>query len=250
MDISYTTMPVFGTLRRLYRENRLVYMISNRENPENHPICSVDTDMGSSMLFNEVIPQKDEPEPGDSGSSESDYQSARTHSDSGPNDAPSTKKPSNGWWRMSFDGVVSKEGAGAGILIKPLIGEPKLFSYKLHFKCTNNMAEYEALVLGLKVLKDLQVQKINIQGDSGLIIKKVQGKYQTKNPRLRSYRNLVLYLIQGVKECKFTVIPRKKNVEANSLAVSASLFQIPENPKEKYQIEVRNIPSIPDNVDH
>ena len=63
---------------------------------------------------------------------------------------------------MSFDGAVSKEGAGVGIVIKPPIGEPKLFSYKLHFKCTNNVAEYEALVLGLKVLKDLQVQRINI----------------------------------------------------------------------------------------
>ena len=45
-------------------------MISNRENPENHPIYSIDTDMGSSMLFNEVVPQMDEPELEDSGSSE------------------------------------------------------------------------------------------------------------------------------------------------------------------------------------
>ena len=151
---------------------------------------------------------------------------------------------------MSFDGAVIKEGAGASVLIKPPIGEHKMFSYKLHFKCTNNMVEYEALVLGLKVLKDLQIQRINIQGDSELIIKQVQGEYKTKYPRLKSYRNLVLELIQGIKECKFTVIPRKENVETDSLAVSASLFQIPENPKEKYQIEVRHRPSIPDNVDH
>ena len=72
MDLSYATIPVFGTLRRLYRENRLAYMISNRENPENHPIYAIDTNMGSSMLFNEARPQKDEPEPEDSGSSESD----------------------------------------------------------------------------------------------------------------------------------------------------------------------------------
>ena len=50
-------------------------MISSRENPENHPIYNVDIDMGSSMLFNEAGPQKDEPEPEDSGSSKSDYQS-------------------------------------------------------------------------------------------------------------------------------------------------------------------------------
>ena len=46
--------------------------------------------MGSSMLFNEVGPQKDEPEPEDSGSSESDYQSAEIDLDSGFDDAPLT----------------------------------------------------------------------------------------------------------------------------------------------------------------
>ena len=83
-----------------------------------------------------------------------------------------------------------------------------------------------------------------------MIIKQVQGEYQTKNPRLRLYKDLVLELVKGFNECKFSIIPRKENVEAHSLAISASLFQIPQNPKEKYQIEVRHKPSIPDNVDH
>ena len=56
---------------------------------------------------------------------------------------------------MSFDGAASKEGVGAGIWIRPPVGEPKLLSYKLDFKGTNNIAEYEALILGLKALKDL-----------------------------------------------------------------------------------------------
>ena len=68
MDLSYATIPVFGALRSLYREIRLAYMINNKENPDNHPIYSVDTNMGSSMLFNEVVPQKDEPEPANNGS--------------------------------------------------------------------------------------------------------------------------------------------------------------------------------------
>ena len=151
---------------------------------------------------------------------------------------------------MDFDGAASKEGAGAEVLIKPPMGEPKLFSYKLQFKCPNNVAEYEALVLGLKVLKNLQVQRMNIQGVSEIIIKQVQGEYQTKIPRLRLYRDLVLELVKGFKDCKFSAIPRKENAKADSLAVLASLFQIPQNPKEKCQIEVRHRPSIPDNIDH
>ena len=42
---------------------------------------------------------------------------------------------------MIFDGAASKEGAGVGIWIRPPMGEPNFLSYKLHFKCTNNMAE-------------------------------------------------------------------------------------------------------------
>ena len=96
MDLSYATIPIFGMSRRLYRENRLAYKINNKENPENHPIYSVDTDMGSSMLFNEAGPQKDELEPADSGSSKLDYQSAGTDLDSEFDGAPLTQEPSDG----------------------------------------------------------------------------------------------------------------------------------------------------------
>jgi ribonuclease HI len=56
-------------------------------------------------------------------------------------------------WNMIFDGVVSKEGASVGIWVSPPKEGTNLRSYKLAFECTNNMAEYEALILGLKVLK-------------------------------------------------------------------------------------------------
>ena len=96
MELSYATIPIFGTQRRLYRKNRLAYMISNRENPENNPIYSVDSDMGSSMLFNEVGPQKDELDLEDSESSEPDYQSVEADLDNGTDDAPLTQEPSDG----------------------------------------------------------------------------------------------------------------------------------------------------------
>ena len=150
-------------------------MISNRENLENHPIYSIDIHMGSSILFNDARPQKDEPKPEDSGSSESDYQSAEEDLEDGFDVVSPIEESNEGLGHMSLDGATSKKGAGAGIWIRPPMGEPKLLSYKLNFKCTNNMAEYEALILGLKALKDFQAQRINIQGDSELVIKQVQG---------------------------------------------------------------------------
>jgi ribonuclease HI len=69
---------------------------------------------------------------------------------------------------MVFDGVVSKEGARAGIWVSPPEVGTKLCSYKLTFECTNNMAEYEALILGLKVLKESGAKRIAVYGDSEL----------------------------------------------------------------------------------
>ena len=100
---------------------------------------------------------------------------------------------------MYFDVAVSKEGAGVGIWISPPGGEPELFSYELYFDCTNKVAEYEALVLGLNGLKNLNVERIYVYGDSELVIKQVEGSYQARNSRLRSDRNLVLDLLERFK---------------------------------------------------
>jgi hypothetical protein len=51
MDLSYSTIPVFGgEMKRLYRENHLSYIISDGNNSVNHPIYAMDTDFGSCIL--------------------------------------------------------------------------------------------------------------------------------------------------------------------------------------------------------
>jgi hypothetical protein len=51
MDLTYATIPVFGgEHRRLYREAQLAYIVSDEENPTNHPIYALDTGLGSSLL--------------------------------------------------------------------------------------------------------------------------------------------------------------------------------------------------------
>jgi ribonuclease HI len=104
-----------------------------------------------------------------------------------------------GWWHIDFDGEVSKEGDGAGICVRSLEGDPKLLSYKLCFDYTNNVVEYEALVLVMKMLKDPKAKKVYIYRYFELIINQVKGIYQAKHPRLRSYGNLVLDLLESFK---------------------------------------------------
>ena len=103
-------------------------------------------------------------------------------------------------WNMSFDEAINKDGVGVGVWISPPKVGTKLCSYKLAFDFTNNMDEYEALILGLKVLNELGTKRIAVDGDSELVINQVKGIYQSKHPRMRAYMNLVLDLLEEFSE--------------------------------------------------
>ena len=96
-------------------------------------------------------------------------------------------------WTIKFDGSCNKTSAGVGVWIQ---NTNQGYSYKLDFQCTNNIAEYEALLLGLHLPKQLEAQKISVLGDSELIIRQIKGEYSAKNPRLREYRNAALDLLK------------------------------------------------------
>ena len=77
----------------------------------------------------------------------------------------------DGLWNMSFDSAVSREGIGARVWVISPKGNSTLHAFKLNFDCTNNEVEYEALMLGLKLLIQKKEKMITIQGDSELVIK-------------------------------------------------------------------------------
>ena len=71
---------------------------------------------------------------------------------------------------MYFDGSVMKTGACAGLLFVSPLGEHMRFMVRLHFPTSNNMAEYEALLSGLRITIELGIKRLDIWGDSQLII--------------------------------------------------------------------------------
>ena len=71
---------------------------------------------------------------------------------------------------MFFDGAYTKDGAGAGVVLIPPEGERITISHKLQFEATNNVAEYEALILGLEAAKKMGVKCISAFGDSELVV--------------------------------------------------------------------------------
>ena len=58
MDLSYATIPIFGQLRRLYREAQMKFLVSSPEKPENPPLYSVHTDLDSFILYNDQSPEE------------------------------------------------------------------------------------------------------------------------------------------------------------------------------------------------
>ena len=75
---------------------------------------------------------------------------------------------------MYFDGACSKYGKGVGIVLISQIEKAYHFTFRLEFDATNNIAEYEALLIGLEIAKDMGIKILNIKGDSDLIILQVK----------------------------------------------------------------------------
>jgi ribonuclease HI len=152
---------------------------------------------------------------------------------------------------MYFDAYSSKEGFGAGIVLISPSQEVIALSYKLEFESTNNIVEYEALVLGFRASKDMAIDNLAVFGDYELIIIQVKNIYQAKQQRLKQYRNEVWDLVDNFfLAFNISFIPREENQKANSLALVVSTFKPPIGPNLKYQVEVRHRTPIPDNIKH
>jgi ribonuclease HI len=74
-------------------------------------------------------------------------------------------------WSLYFDGSKSKEGAGAGYIIIDPVGNKTLMACRLEFECTNNTAEYEALLQGLRKDLDMNIQNLVVFGDSEIVVR-------------------------------------------------------------------------------
>jgi ribonuclease HI len=85
------------------------------------------------------------------------------------------------------------------VFISPIKKEIHI-SYKQEFEATNNVAEYEALILGLEATRKMQITKMVVFGDSKLVVQQIKVSYQTKHPRMRTYRNQVWDLIDNFYE--------------------------------------------------
>ncbi|XP_077249502.1 uncharacterized protein LOC143889192 [Tasmannia lanceolata] len=135
-------------------------------------------------------------------------------------ETPSTR------WLMYFDGAVNNRGQGVGAVLVSPKKEYILLSIKLQFECTNNMAEYEACIVGHEAALALRVQDIDVFGDSILIICQINGRWRTRETRLISYNTYLESLVKKFRSITFTHLSMTRNHFADALATLASMLDI------------------------
>ncbi|VFQ79346.1 unnamed protein product [Cuscuta campestris] len=121
------------------------------------------------------------------------------------------------WWVMSIDGSPGSRSCEAGIVLVTPENFRIYYAIRFQFHVSNNEAEYEALINGLKILGKLGVSKVQVYSDSRLVVGQITGEFEAKEERMKRYRDLSLEML-GRFEFKLEHIPRAQNAEANVLS--------------------------------
>ncbi|PKI71093.1 hypothetical protein CRG98_008517 [Punica granatum] len=145
---------------------------------------------------------------------------------------------------MYFNGAVNSMGSGIGAV---LISPDRCYypvAAKIDFLCTNNVAEYEACILGLQAAIDFKVKELEVFGDSMLTIFQTLGQWKTKDAKLVPYHEYLEKLTENFEDISFTYTPRMTNQFADALATLASMVSITrENLIEPLKIEIAEGPA-------
>ncbi|XP_015159834.1 uncharacterized protein [Solanum tuberosum] len=131
-------------------------------------------------------------------------------------------------WRVFFDGAANHQGKGIRVVLVSESSQHYPMAAKLRFYCMNNMAEYEACILGLKMAIDMNVHELLVIGDSDLLIHHVQGHWVVKNPKITMYMQYIQKLCKRFCKIEFRHTPRTHNELADALATIASMIKHPD----------------------
>ena len=124
-----------------------------------------------------------------------------------------------------------------------------MITLHLEVECTNNVAEYKALVQGLKKKLDLHVKCVEVFGDSQIVARQVRNLINCTSNHLKNYQQEVWELINKFKAFNIKSIPCSMNYEVNMLAnVTSNLCPSDDFSNEIFSIELIYGLSIPDNI--
>ena len=122
-------------------------------------------------------------------------------------------------WTMFFDGSKKNEGAGAGVILLSPRGDKLCYVLQMDFvKPSNNEAEYEALLHGMKMAKSCGCTRLMIYGDSNLVVQQTMKACDATADNMIAYRELYNTMEGNFDGCELRHIGRESNEEADMLA--------------------------------
>lgn len=121
-------------------------------------------------------------------------------------------------WKMYFDGASNRRGNGAGVLLIDPYGIHIPFAVKLSFPTTNNTAEYQACIYGVKAALAAGAKYLTVYGDSNLIISQTIGVWRVRDERLQMYTEYLQQFIPYFEDIDFKHLPREQNSFTDALA--------------------------------
>ncbi|KAK1567163.1 hypothetical protein Q3G72_008809 [Acer saccharum] len=125
-------------------------------------------------------------------------------------------------WKLHVDESSNTHGSGAGIVITTPEGDAVKCAMRFDFKATNNQAEYEALLAGLRVCIALRADELEIYSDSQVVVNQVLDEYQAREEHMIAYLDIAKRLLRKLKMYKIRQIPREENEKADALSKLAS----------------------------
>jgi ribonuclease HI len=123
---------------------------------------------------------------------------------------------------MYFDGSLMKTGAGAGLLFISPLGKHVCYVIRLHFLASNNVAEYKALVNGLRIAIELGVRRLDARDDSQLVIDQVMKNSHCHDKKMEAYCDEVRRLEDKFHGLELNHVARRYNETTDELAKIAS----------------------------
>ncbi|GJX09643.1 putative reverse transcriptase domain-containing protein [Tanacetum coccineum] len=125
-------------------------------------------------------------------------------------------------WTLFTDGSSCIGGSGAGLILTNPEGVEFTYAMRFRFEATNNEAEYEALIAGLRIAKQMGVKNLQANVDSRLVANQVNGSYVAKESGMVQYLEKVKTLANNFKEFSIKQVPRSENKKADALSKIAS----------------------------
>ena len=131
-------------------------------------------------------------------------------------------------WIMHFDGSKMLAGLGAGVVLTSPTGDTVQYVLQIMYTDSNNAAEYEALLHGLRMAVSMGIKRLEVHRDSNLAISQINGDFDAKDPKMAAYRNAVLKMsarFDGNSTMWLGKTTRRR-ISSPVLALSASLSHL------------------------